>query len=55
VGDGRRAALAMAGFIADREPPEEQSRQTIIYEQLNLNYFEHAAREHQPGFSSLGP
>jgi hypothetical protein len=55
VDDGRRAALAMAGLIADQEPPKEQSHQTIIYEQLNLNYFEHPAPEHQPGFSSLGP
>ncbi len=29
VGDGRRAVLAMARFIADQEPPEERSRQTI--------------------------
>jgi formate dehydrogenase beta subunit len=48
VGDGRRAAQAIDGFlrgavIADGSPP-----QTINFDQLNLNYFDHAPRADAP-------
>lgn len=43
IGDGRRAALAIAAFLQDQEP-KSPSRPKIPYESLNLNYYDHAPR-----------
>jgi NADPH-dependent glutamate synthase beta subunit-like oxidoreductase len=48
VGDGRRAALAIARHLAGEAPPEETAAAPIAFAQLNLNYFEHAPRVDAP-------
>lgn len=43
IGDGRRAALAIAAYLQGKEPEAEPVK-TIAYEQLNVNYYDHAPR-----------
>jgi len=45
IGDGRRAAQAIAAYLQGKTPFEEQSP-VIGYEQLNVNYYETASRAH---------
>ncbi len=47
IGDGRRAALAMDAYLKGRNLDEERAP-VIGYEQLNVNYFEHAHRARPP-------
>jgi formate dehydrogenase beta subunit len=47
VGDGRRAAEAIARELAGETPAVSTPPQPLAYEQLNLNYYEHAPRAQQ--------
>ncbi len=47
VGDGRRAAQAIDAFLRNAAI-EEQTPQPIGFDQLNVNYFEHAPRAEGP-------
>jgi len=46
VGDGRRAARAIDAFLRGVAMAEVQTPQPIRFDQLNVNYFEHAPRAH---------
>jgi len=48
VGDGRRAAEAIARHLAGEAAPDETAASPIAIAQLNLSYFEHAARIDAP-------
>lgn len=48
VGDGRRAADAIDAYILGRDLPHPDASQVVSYSQINLNYFEHAARTQAP-------
>ena len=48
IGDGHRAAQAMDAYIKKLSMPEENTIAPIKYEQLNLNYYEHARKEAVP-------
>ncbi|MEW5892993.1 MAG: FAD-dependent oxidoreductase [Pseudomonadota bacterium] len=45
VGDGRRAALAIARRLRGQGELNPETRATIGFEQLNLNYYEHQPRQ----------
>ncbi len=42
IGDGRRAAEAIARYIQDKAQPEPSAAPGIDFAQLNINYYEHA-------------
>jgi len=44
VGDGRRAAQAIDSFLRSAALGEVKAPQSIGFDQLNINYFEHAPR-----------
>ena len=44
VGDGRRAALAIARAVRGQGLPQERSTQPIAYTRINTHYFEHRPR-----------
>jgi NADPH-dependent glutamate synthase beta subunit-like oxidoreductase len=44
IGDGRRAAIAIDHYLREVDLPASGKATAIPYEQLNLNYFEHAPR-----------
>ena len=48
VGDGRRAALAIASYVAGEPIPEEHSSEPIPFEAMNVHYFEPAPRPREP-------
>ncbi|MGD2138009.1 MAG: FAD-dependent oxidoreductase [Gammaproteobacteria bacterium] len=48
IGDGRRAAEAIACMLQQREEPVASREQPVSLEQLNLNYYEHAPRPEAP-------
>ncbi len=48
VGDGRRAAEAIAAYIQGNELPDAAPAQSIPYSRINLNYFEHTPRIKTP-------
>lgn len=48
VGDGRRAAEAIDAYIQGKELPPSTPEKVVPYSQINLNYFEHAARIKSP-------
>ncbi len=48
VGDGRRAAQVIEAFLRGTATAEGQTSQLIKFEQLNLNYFDHARRADAP-------
>lgn len=48
VGDGRRAAQAIAARIQGQELPQPGEEAVVPYAQINLNYFEHTPRAKSP-------
>ena len=44
IGDGRRAAIAIDGYIRGMDLPLPERREPIGFDKLNLNYFEHGTR-----------
>jgi Pyruvate/2-oxoacid:ferredoxin oxidoreductase delta subunit len=48
VGDGRRAAQAIADTIEGKSLPQQTSISVLPFEQLNVSYYELAPRHHQP-------
>ncbi|MGB0723028.1 MAG: NAD(P)-binding protein [Gammaproteobacteria bacterium] len=48
VGDGRRAALAMAAWINGQDTPQFPEHSSLPFAQLNLNYFEPGERPPEP-------
>lgn len=44
IGAGRRAAIAMRSYLEGFEQPREEDARPIGFGELNLNYFDHAAR-----------
>lgn len=48
IGDGRRAALAIAARLRGDAAPAEHKREPIGVERLNLHYFEPGDRPEQP-------
>jgi NADPH-dependent glutamate synthase beta subunit-like oxidoreductase/Pyruvate/2-oxoacid:ferredoxin oxidoreductase delta subunit len=48
IGDGRRAAEAIACLLQQQEAPEPPEQQPVSLAQLNLNYYEHAPRPEAP-------
>ncbi len=45
VGDGRRAALAIARALRGLAAPARPDREGVAFDRLNLNYFEHRPRQ----------
>jgi NADPH-dependent glutamate synthase beta subunit-like oxidoreductase len=48
IGDGRRGAIAIDHFLQGQRAPQEQLDEPIAFKQLNLNYYEPAARAQAP-------
>ena len=48
IGDGRRAAQAMAAHLRGQALPQLERSAPLPYEQINLHYFEHAPRPVEP-------
>ncbi len=48
VGDGRRAALGIAALLRAETLGEPEAQTPLAYEELNLHYYEHAKRVHEP-------
>ena len=48
VGEGRRAAQAIAYKLQNKELPQEQKSETISFERLNLHYYEPHPRVQEP-------
>ncbi len=44
IGDGRRAAAAICSYIEGIDQPHDEPRRPIGFNELNANYFDHAAR-----------
>lgn len=45
VGDGRRAALAIASRLRGQVAPQPEARETVAFDRLNLNYYEPQPRQ----------
>ncbi|HSR56561.1 MAG TPA: FAD-dependent oxidoreductase [Candidatus Binataceae bacterium] len=48
IGDGRRAVSAIAAYLKGVAPAEDEKHPPIALSELNLNYFDHAARAQAP-------
>lgn len=44
IGDGRRAALAIAAYLDGLPAPAREASRPILFSDLNLNYFDHSGR-----------
>jgi Pyruvate/2-oxoacid:ferredoxin oxidoreductase delta subunit len=48
VGDGRRAAHAIDLQVRGQALPEDSDEPSVPFENINLNYYEHAPKAHNP-------
>lgn len=48
IGDGRRAAMAIRSYVEGLDRPHDHARRPIGFGELNVNYFDHAARAEVP-------
>lgn len=48
IGDGRRAALAIAAYLDGVAPSARTEPRPILFSELNINYFDHAGRAYVP-------
>ena len=48
IGDGRRAALAIARDLQRQADPEDRTAAPVTAAQINVNYFEPKSRQHAP-------